>query len=598
MRQDGGRRMPMHFREEDRISHAAQSRRSHEAVAPIRSRAEGVAMIRPRPRNLFTTGILLLGLAGCAGLRRESPPAIGPGVVPRPVTTSTRPVDPNAASPFAEPGGGIGRFVPGRYPQLKEGAKPSSRWVDPFVKQRKSQPDSTQLAQIFPQRQPIGSRRIGARLNEDEGPIEALPIALNIAVYPDDEPIETARSSASTRRLSSRVEPEVRPSRWRVPQSEREGKQGDAPAEPIAPQARVSPRMPEVPREPLSLEIPQGERFLSPSLRRDSAALIDPPVEPASATVEDGGLLEIPSAIEPEASRKPSPPDAAPSEAPAEAQADEPISLPPIEMVPDSVAVEPVHATPSPPETAAAPEITAEVEAGPDVAATPEITPEPAPTPEVETAPEVAAEPTPAPEVAITPEITAEQSPESEGSPDAAPTPEASIGAATEKPQPVKESEVEPIRVAIPHPAAMTDPPPFVPGASLDITKLPHPPLPSRSMIAVTPAPAADPATIRIATETDAQAPAAKPARRSLWSRFRRESPVPAASQTEEPTRVSAVPFHSAGLAETSPLFPPSYYSQGVEATRDDQAQQASVPSGAPTEKPRRFRLFHRFFGE
>jgi hypothetical protein len=544
------------------------------------------------------------------------------------VTTSTRPVDPNAASPFAEPGGGIGRFVPGRYPQLKEGAQPSSRWVDPFVKQRKSQPDSTQLAQIFPQRQPIGSRRLGSQPSEDEGAIEALPIALNIAVYPDDEPIETARSSTSTRRLSSRLEPEVRPSRWRVPESEREGSQGSAPAEPIAPQARVSPRMPEVPRAPLSLEIPQGERFHSPAPRRASAALIDPPVEPASATVEEGGLLEIPSEIEPEAPRKPSPADAAaaPSEAPAEVQADEPISLPPIEMVPDSVAPEPVPAPqPSPevataqevapeatpaPEVVAVPEVTAEPAPVPDVASTPEDAAKPAPTaevvselvsaPEVEARPEVTAEPAPAAEAAATPEVTAEPAPAAEAAatPEAAPTQEASIGAATENPQPAQESKVEPIRVAIPHPAAMTDPPPFVPGASLDITKLPHPPLPSRSMIAVNPAPTADPATIRIATEADAQAPAARPARRSLWSRFRRELPEPAGPQAEEPARVSAVPFHSDGLAETSPLFPPSYYSQGVEATRDDQAQQASVPSTAPPEKPRRFRLFHRFFGE
>jgi hypothetical protein len=119
-------------------------------------------------------------------------------------------------------------------------------------------------------------------------------------------------------------------------------------------------------------------------------------------------------------------------------------------------------------------------------------------------------------------------------------------------------------------------------------------------MIAVTPGAVADPAMTRIATEVteaEAQRPVARPARRSLWDRFRREIPDQAPSAGES-ARISAVPFHSPGLAGTSPLFPATYYSQGVEAKRDDQAQQVSAPPQAPPEKPRRFRLFHRFFGE
>jgi hypothetical protein len=335
---------------------------------------------------------------------------------------------------------------------------------------------------------------------------------------------------------------------------------------------------------------------------------------------DEGGLLEIPSEPEPQVPQEVSSPEPAPSEVSPEVQADEPIALPPIEMDSESAKTEPVPAKPPGDEVAAesapTPEVAADLEATaeptpmPEVAVTPEVAVEPAAavevaaTPEVAVEPAVAAEAKPAPEVAAEPAPTptpeAAPMPESSPTTEPAPTPEVAGGGKQENPKPSESAEVTAIRVAVPHPAAMTEPPPFVPGARVDVSSLPHPPLPSRSMIAVTAAPVADPAMTRIGTvvtEADAQRPVARPARRSLWDRFRREIPEQAPSAGES-TRISAVPFHSVGVAGTSPLFPATYYSQGVEAKRDDQAQQVSVPPEAPPEKPRRFRLFHRFFDE
>jgi hypothetical protein len=534
---------------------------------------------------VWTSGILLVGIAGCAGLRREPPPMIGPGVVPAPVATSAQPVQETGVTPFAEPGGGIGRFVPGRYQQIKPEQKTASRWVDPFVQRRKSQPDRAELAGIFPQRQPIGSgRRATVRPLQNET-IETLPVALNIPVYPDDDPVETAQAPRSTRRLSARIEPEVRPSRWRVPQPEPESPEQDTPPQPLPPQARrrSRPPMPQVPREQLAFGLLDAvsKPDPQPEPEVESPALIDPPVEAVSATgkVDEGGLLMIPEIAQTETTEEvPSPEPLAesePSEPTPQPLTNKPDPVPTAEAEPAKTEESPAPVAETPQETSPPPAIDSE------------------PEPTIETAPNT--EPVPNTETSPTTEAT----PIVEAEPHPAAEPEPPPLVPGSEPEPNAEEADDPI-FAAPPPLSRTAPRTDARSA------LPSPPVPPPNMVAASPAPTSDPATKRIATEVADTAPGKskpKPARRTLWSRFVGEQPKPDTVAEAQP-RPTVYATPGTGLASMPPaLFLPSYYGQGTAAKRDDGAQKVSTePSDKPKKstdaKPRRFRLFHRLLGE
>lgn len=586
-------------------------------------------MIRPRPWNVLASGILLVGVSGCAGLRRQPPPPppLGPETSPVPLSTTTQSAQTVQPTPFAEPGGGIGRFSPGRYLQIRSQPKTSTRWTDPFASRLKQHPQA-ELASRFPERQPIGSMQIAPPREE----VETLPVALNIPVHPDDV-VETAEAPRSTRRLSARSEPQVHPSRRRVSRPETPAPESDTPAEPLGPQARhTPPPIPDVPREKIAFNLfAENENENEPAA--DNPALIDPPVATASATetANPVSLVELPQ--EDDAPTAEPPPETARdlanepdplATAPDAADAPAPTDAPEVENTPEN-----------------APALTVETEA-PKSAESPATTVTETPAADAtETAPNPGAETEPAKSAESTATAVSE-TPATETTPNP--------GAETESAESGESSAIEaseaPATETTPNPGAQTAPPPFVPGAEReaapasepgpdpdaelfadpppltmnsgpgDPSLLPRPPLPSRNMIAVAPPPASDPAARRIATEIAESAPketakpeakSEPPARRTLWSRIRGDDELDNDPVLRGRPRLSSPPTPRDGLVNRPlSLFPPSYYEHGPEATRDENTQQAATadqpvarpePAKAPRE-PWRFRLFRRLRGK
>ena len=157
-------------------------------------------------------GSALSGFVGCAGPgRRVTPPmqpvaarsATTPGAVPGGV--------PATPGPFAEPGGGIGRFFPGLYRGLDHEPIKTSRYGDPYVarlnKRHEAEPTSTAV-NGFPERAAIG---VGVPQAE---PPQTLAAALSVQVHPDSGPppeVEPrpAQVAARSRRERPRPQPVV-----------------------------------------------------------------------------------------------------------------------------------------------------------------------------------------------------------------------------------------------------------------------------------------------------------------------------------------------------------------------------------------------------